>query len=71
MLLKSDGMGFSLLPGSVRVPEPSIQYRNHLEAVTPSLEWVSSRTSRRMRFRVVRTGIIYGPDIHDAHLLCA
>lgn len=50
LLLKNDGMGFSFHITTIHSgARLKMHYRNHLEAVTASLERVLSRTSRRMR----------------------
>lgn len=72
ILLKKDGMGFSLhetiiLPGT----ETLIWYRNHLEAVfciegEGEIEMVPSGVIHQLE-----PGVIYALDQHDKHLLRA
>ncbi|WP_280806724.1 ectoine synthase [Mesorhizobium sp. LNJC394B00] len=67
LLLKNDGMGFSFHITTIHSgARLKMHYRNHLEAVycisgTGSIEDLQAD-------HVVRPGIIYALDKHDAHL---
>ncbi|RJT21448.1 ectoine synthase [Mesorhizobium waimense] len=72
LLLKNDGMGFSfhittIQPGA----RLKMHYRNHLEAVYCISGTGSIEDLQADAVHVVRPGIIYALDKHDAHLLCA
>ncbi|MER9777017.1 ectoine synthase [Mesorhizobium sp. M0011] len=72
LLLKNDGMGFSfhittIQPGA----RLKMHYRNHLEAVYCISGTGSIADFQADEVHVVRPGIIYALNKHDAHLLCA
>ncbi|MES0026587.1 MULTISPECIES: ectoine synthase [unclassified Mesorhizobium] len=72
LLLKNDGMGFSfhitrIHPGA----RLKMHYRNHVEAVYCISGTGSIEDTEADEIHVVRPGIIYALDKHDAHLLCA
>ncbi len=68
LLVRSDGMGFSMtettvMPGAVL----SLQYLNHVEAcycVGGRAVVVERATGLR---HVIEPGVLYAPDAHDAH----
>ena len=68
LLVKSDGMGFSMtetrvLPGAVL----DLQYKNHIEACycIGGEGTVTEKTSGTVHH--IRPGVLYAPDAHDAH----
>ncbi|WOS66941.1 MULTISPECIES: ectoine synthase [Sinorhizobium] len=72
LLLNNDGMGFSFHITTIQ-PGARLQmhYRNHLEAVYCISGKGSVEDSLAEEVHVVRPGIIYALNKHDAHLLCA
>ena len=72
LLLKSDGMGFSLhettvFPGT----ETSICYANHLEAVYCIEGEGEVETLEDGKVHPIRPGVVYALDRHDRHYLRA
>lgn len=72
MLLKSDGMGFSLhettiYPGT----QTYIHYANHLEAVYCIEGEGEVETLDDGRIHAIRPGVVYALDRHDRHHLRA
>lgn len=72
LLLKSDGMGFSLhettiFPGT----ETTICYANHLEAVYCIEGEGEVETIEDGRIHPIRPGVVYALDRHDRHHLRA
>jgi len=72
LLLKSDGMGFSLhettvYPGT----ETTICYANHLEAVFCIEGEGEVQTVADGRIHAIRPGVVYALDQHDRHYLRA
>ncbi len=68
LLVKSDGMGFSMtetrvLPGAVL----DLQYKNHIEACycIGGAGTVTEKASGTVH--QIRPGVLYAPDAHDAH----
>jgi len=70
LLLRSDGMGYSLHDTTVEAGvELTLEYRHHLEAcyvVSGGVELEDPATGRR---RTVGTGAVYALDQHDRHVL--
>jgi len=71
MLVKSDGMGFSMtdttvLPGAVL----TLQYKNHVEAcfcVSGRGKVTVMETGESYE---IRPGVLYAPNAHDRHEVC-
>ena len=71
MLVKSDGMGFSMtdttvLPGAVL----TLQYKNHMEAcfcVSGRGKVTVMETGESYE---IRPGVLYAPNAHDRHEVC-
>lgn len=72
LLLKEDGMGFSLHDTEVRAGTSTrMCYRNHLEAVYCVAGEGSLENLATGETHPVRDGIVYALDAHDEHVLHA
>ncbi|PBB29714.1 MULTISPECIES: ectoine synthase [Mesorhizobium] len=72
LLLKNDAMGFSFHITTIhKGARLKMHYRNHFEAVYCISGTGFIENSQVDEVHVVRPGIIYALDKHDAHLLCA
>ncbi len=72
LLLKKDGMGFSLHETIIHAgTDTSMCYRNHLEAVycIEGSGWLTERDTGQTHR--VEPGVMYALDKHDSHILNA
>jgi L-ectoine synthase len=68
LLVKSDGMGFPLTETFVDPQQKlALQYLNHIEACFCLAGRAILREVETGREHVIEPGVLYAPDVHDAH----